>query len=127
MKISTTLKVGIYFIFVCLSINIVFSLDQPVYKSDIETGGGYLVDGWDSLPFKHQKANLSWVQYVNSEPTLSPDPAWSESNYDTKNEKIAPKCLSYAAATMNDWFSIKTGKILGQYQNFINKNSSNKN
>ena len=126
-KFKNYVVIGIFNIFLVLIFLpfVIASDTTPVNKSDVESGGGFLVANWDILPFKHQKANLNWVQYVNTEPTMSPNPAWSESSYDNNNEKISPKCLSYAAATVNDWFSLENGKILGQYQNFLNNRTEN--
>jgi len=60
----------------------------------------FLVDGWDRLPFKDIRYNGAWVDHVNSEYGVS----WSK-----PSNPRAPKCLSYSAATTNDWFKLMTG------------------
>ena len=123
MNRKTIMLINLLFTLVILASFVIASDTIPVYKSDVELEGDYLVPGWERLPFKHQKASLSWVQSVNSE--LNPTIPWSESNYDSNNEKTAPVCLSYAAATVNDWFMIQTGDIFRQYQNFYNNRTEN--
>src|SRR3989338_1968842 len=87
----------------------------PVSKQTVIDNSDYLVDNWDNLSFKHQRADNQWISnYVN--PVLDPKGL----NWNDNDENISLKCLSYAASTIADWHSIETGQVLPYYQNILN-------
>lgn len=67
----------------------------------------FLVSGWDRLPVKSQQGDTAWINYVNN--NFYPNHTWDSS----PSGNISLKCLSYAASTVNDWFLINTGGVLG--------------
>ncbi|MBC8500560.1 MAG: VCBS repeat-containing protein [Nanoarchaeota archaeon] len=115
-------KLVLILVFVLISLsNVVASSVSnavPVSETIVRNNSTFLVDGWDELPFKHLKANKSWVEYVNT--NYDPSPNWITILYDENNEKISPKCLSYSAATVADWFSLETGEVLDTYTSYLN-------
>ena len=109
-------------ILVIMSINSFF-VDSGTYRGEPTDSEEYLVSGWELLPFKHQRAYLSWVEYVND--NLNPTNEWSEKGYDENNERVSLKCLSYAASTVLDWFYLQEGIPLNTYSNFVNNRTEN--
>lgn len=55
---------------------------------------------------------------------MSPIHYWEET-FDNESDRIAPKCLSYAASTTNDWFQIMLGNPLRFHKNFVSNQSEN--
>ncbi|MBC8500563.1 MAG: hypothetical protein H8D38_02245, partial [DPANN group archaeon] len=93
----------------------------PVYArihTDAPVGSelDYLIPEWDRLPFKDQRYNASWIDYVNSAYGV---------NWEKPSNPRVPKCLSYGAATVNDWVKLTTGMTLGTYSNFVNNRTEN--
>ena len=105
-------------ILIIINFNTTIASDAiPVSKTTVTNNADFLINSWDELPFKHLKANKSWVEYVNT--NYNPSPNWVTTGYDENNEKISPKCLSYSAATVADWFSLETGETLQSYSNYV--------
>ena len=99
-------------------VNNTFASDgNSVYKFEVENNHEYLIDGWDRLPFKDiRPLDTNYINWVNNNYGL---------NWDPTPLPAPDKCLSYAAATMNDWYRYTTGMPLGVYQNYVNNQTEN--
>ena len=74
----------------------------------VENNHNYLVPNWDLLPFKDiRPLDAGYIAWVNSQ---------HQQNWDATPFFPSDKCLSYSAATMNDWYFLETGKTLKSYQ-----------
>lgn len=127
-------RLFIFFIFmgiiISLNFNLVFGSEAfpiNVSKIDYENNNThFVIASWKNLPFKQLRANLTWIKYVNNYSLLDPLLPWNEYVvWDNNGESTPSKCLSYSAATINDWFSIQEGKPLMSYQNFVNNVTEN--
>lgn len=133
MKIEVNIRKEKVLLFLSIFIiysSFVFASDAyPVYKSDVENGT-FLIPNWDEIPKKELRALDSWVLNVNN--NLNPIENWNY--YDHQGEEFytwvdskltASKCLSYSAATVNDWFLLQRGIPLSTYNNFVNNRLEN--
>ena len=101
---------------IVITLLVTLSVTARTHTSPPTGSEDFLIENYDLLPFKDQRYNSSWVDYVNSVYGVS----WS-----TPANPRTAKCLSYSASTVNDWFKVMTGQTLGQYQNFINNRTEN--
>ena len=74
----------------------------------------YYISEYDLIPFKNQLTKSSWTEEVNSNYSPQNGP-WNES----LNNEWSYKCLSYAASSVADWFTIQEGGVLRSYINFV--------
>lgn len=74
----------------------------------------YFIKDYDRLPFKWQKSNATWSEYINDNYNPA-DGDWLE-----EDDTYGLKCLSYGASTVNDWYAILNGIPLLPFQDFMN-------
>jgi outer membrane protein assembly factor BamB len=122
-KLESTVKLRIVFFAFGLFVFLVALASARVHTGPPDSSVDFLIDDWEKLPFKDQRANLTWANYVNA--YLNPTVSWQINAYsDGINQKIAEKCLSYAASTINDWFHLKEGSLIkDSYSNYLNNHT----
>jgi len=106
LKKTTKLK-----IILNIAIIILASLPFVIASED------YFIPLYQDLPYKVQLSNASWSQEVNQ--NYNP----IQGNWSVEDNWISPKCLSFGASSVNDWFSLNIGRPLYNYQNYINNRS----
>lgn len=110
----------LFFILSC-TITTAYTHTSPPNEGEVDK----LIYDWDRLPFKHQMANASWAQYVNSHLNPYHNGLW-DWGWDVEGaEELSVKCLSYAASTTADWIKLSTGMILPTFSNFVNNRMEN--
>ncbi|MBF0406987.1 MAG: hypothetical protein HQM10_06525 [Candidatus Riflebacteria bacterium] len=72
----------------------------------------FLLPQWDKIPYKNQQESKERIEEVNK---LSPTLNWRYSKY-----QPVFACISFAAATVCDWWAIQYGWKHGSYTNFFN-------
>lgn len=81
-----------------------------------ETGWRVVDHGLDEMPSKNQEDRKEWIDEINS--LHQPRPRWT--TFGTRWRQPALKCLSFAAATCADWWTMEYGRMLGSYTNVVN-------
>ncbi len=115
MKNSKITRLELIYVLVIISLaTLAYGTGIPYTPSPAQD---YLVDGYDSLPFKDQRGDESWSLNINT--NYEPDRNWDTNFYDNAGGSISYKCLSYASSTTNDWFNLQYGIPMNNYRSYI--------